>query len=230
MVAPEMEVDARAVLCVGGLQLSVPVQFHDVIVECDLQLSVRVSAEMQQLTMLGIMLNKPVEMDYRLKLCGLFELTSLPMLCGYVNNGVNDSLYHMRKPKVMPIPFMYGAELDDELSRPTRNVGMLEIYVISARNLSRMNMNKLEPYVRVSLKQRNPPHDKVLDASGRPRFELKTHAITSADKTDKQEPMWGQEMWLYLKADECSQNLKADEGARLAGALQLWELSANWFL
>ena len=215
MVAPEMEVDARAVLCVGGLQLSVPVQFHDVIVECDLQLSVRVSAEMQQLTMLGIMLNKPVEMDYRLKLCGLFELTSLPMLCGYVNNGVNDSLYHMRKPKVMPIPFMYGAELDDELSRPTRNVGMLEIYVISARNLSRMNMNKLEPYVRVSLKQRNPPHDKVLDASGRPRFELKTHAITSADKTDKQEPMWGQEMWLYLKADECSQNLKADEGARL---------------
>lgn len=45
MVAPEIKVDARAVVCIGGLELQVPVKVSDVMVELDLQLIVRMSEE-----------------------------------------------------------------------------------------------------------------------------------------------------------------------------------------
>jgi hypothetical protein len=108
VVAPEIKVDALAVLCFGGFELQVPVKVSDVIVELDLQLIVRMSEE-QGMTMLGVMLNEAIEIDYHLSVFGMIGVSSIPAVQSYVNNAINDSLWWMRKPNVLKMPWVPGA-------------------------------------------------------------------------------------------------------------------------
>ena len=204
MVAPEMSVDTLVTVCIGGLELEVPVRATSVIVELDMQLVVRMSEE-QGLTMLGIMMNKPLELDYCLKAFGLFKLSSIPMVCGYLNNAINDSLWWMRKPEILELPWVPSADLDTELSRPTRNIGLLEITILQACNLKQGLAQKLDPYVKVSLRSKKD-HKMVMRKSGsddEPRFQEKTGIFQPGPNDLPENPAWGHEMHTYLKANEC---------------------------
>lgn len=102
LVAPEAQIDARVVLSVCGMKLSLPVRLHDVTAQCDTQLIIRAS-ETHGLTMVGIMLNENLELSYGLTVCGIAEVTSFPMVLRYVNHAINDSLWWMRKPHKLSV-------------------------------------------------------------------------------------------------------------------------------
>ena len=208
MVAPEMKVHTLVTLCVGGLELEVPLLVSSAVVELDMQLVVRVSED-QGLTMLGIMLNKPLELDYCLTVFSCLRLSSLPMVCGYLNKAINDSLWWMRKPEVLMLPLVPSADLDTELSRPTRNLGLLQITVLQAHNL-KPGLNLLgqtkNPYVTVSLRSKKD-HSILTRKSGShmvPRFHEKTLSFNPKGNDEPHNPTWGHEFFSYLKASECS--------------------------
>ena len=216
MVAPEMNVHTLATLCVGGLEVEVPLRVSSAVVEIDMQLVVRVSED-QGLTMLGIMLNKPLELDYCLTVFSCLRLSSLPMVCGYLNRAINDSLWWMRKPEILMLPLVPSADLDTELSRPTRNLGLLQITVLQAHNL-KPGLNLLgqtdNPYVTVSLRSKKD-HSILTRKSGShmvPRFHEKTLSFNPKGNDEPHNPTWGHEFFSYLKASEC---IRREHGAVL---------------
>jgi hypothetical protein len=187
LIAPEARVAARVVLSFRGVKLEVPIQLHDVVAGCDVQLILR-GSDTQGLTMVGVMLNDRLELDYRLTLFNGLELTAFPMVLRYVNHAINDSVWWMRKPNKLDIPWIPGAEFDKELSRSKRNIGQLEIHVVEAIGAS--SESKPEPYVKVSLFQRGSEQPA--------RYQYQTKPASNK----LQRPMWAHENWTYLHADE----------------------------
>lgn len=65
----------------------------------DVQLLVRVSAKDGSMTVLGLMFNTPLELDFRLcALGGWMDLTAIPLVQQYISQFVTDSLLWMTKP------------------------------------------------------------------------------------------------------------------------------------
>ena len=90
-------------------------------------------------------------MDYHLSVFGVMCLSGLPAVQSYVNSAINDSLWWMRKPEILMCPWVPGADLDTELSHPTRNIGQLELHILHARDLHVSKLGAGKPFPDLSI-------------------------------------------------------------------------------
>jgi hypothetical protein len=163
------------------------VSLTGITINADFQLLCRLGGDCAGLTLLGVKLNKPLGLDYRLKMMVNLSKTGFS-LQKVINDSVNEAMWWMKDPCMMTIPWYPGAGSDLPEANPFLCVGQLEIVVKCARNLLKDKLSLPDTLVEFRV-----------DKSW-PLREFKTLTVESNENPQFEHEVWTHVNWKEAKA------------------------------